>query len=301
MLKKLLLSVWVVLLPSYCYSESIAPYYGYTGNAADGTLRWDMGNVFPSDIPGLDVNAVLYNYKINKDVNDHVDVYVQNEDAIRGGYIFREHDEWRPGSLGGTQINKVIAIPNINRSYWGDGSIEVDGNGSVSDTNVVYSYRVDPCFNPQFDPNCPGYQVPTPPEPEVIDVTTIYDATDGDSEIAKIDTEEQYDDEEEKSEKELAEEEAEEEKDRKERLEKALAAADNSALFANALANSRVLETMNAKVNMNSYYTKFIAGGEYNDSVALDGGNIPDNPQGRRLNFSTQKLHNEMVDMQYNR
>lgn len=78
-----------------------------------------------------------------------------------------------------------------------------------------------------------------------------------------------------------------------------MAAADNSALFANALANSIMLDSMNASVNMNQYYAATIEGGEYRESVSLDGGNIPDNPKGRRLNFSTQKLHEEMVDMQY--
>jgi hypothetical protein len=53
-------------------------------------------------------------------------------------------------------------------------------------------------------------------------------------------------------------------------------------------------------MNMNSYYVKYINGGEYNESTHLDGGDIKDNPKGRRLNFSSQKLHTEIVEMQYN-
>ena len=34
-------------------------------------------------------------------------------------------------------------------------------------------YKVDPCYNPQFDPNCPGYEVPMPVIPDI----EIYDAT----------------------------------------------------------------------------------------------------------------------------
>lgn len=175
MLKKLLPLVVLASWAQYCYSDSITPYYGYTGNAAATGNSWNMDNVFP-DPPGLDVNAVIYSYTIQKQVQDQVDVYVQNENATGTGYIFREHDEWRPGSLGGTQINKVIGLPGIPRSLWGDGSIEVDGPGSVTEPSVVYSYRVDPCFDPQFDPNCPGYEVPVPVIAEV-DLSSIYDAT----------------------------------------------------------------------------------------------------------------------------
>jgi hypothetical protein len=40
MLRKLLPMAWVLLLPSYSYSETIIPYYGYTGNAAATGLTW---------------------------------------------------------------------------------------------------------------------------------------------------------------------------------------------------------------------------------------------------------------------
>ena len=90
-----------------------------------------MDNIFPTP-PGLEVNAVLYNYTIQKQIQDSVTVNVQNENANGTGYIFRETDEWKPGSLGGTQINKVIGLPNVPREYWGNGSIDVTGNGSGS-------------------------------------------------------------------------------------------------------------------------------------------------------------------------
>src|SRR5210317_596694 len=175
MLKKLLLLVGLVFLAPYSYSDSITPYYGQTGNAAANGLMWNMDNVFPTP-PGLEVNAVLYNYTIQKQIQDSVTVNVQNKNANGTGYIFRETDEWKPGSLGGTQINKVIGLPNVPREYWGDGSIDVTGNGSVSDPSVIYSYRVDPCYDPQYDPNCPGYEVPVPDIYEV-DIASLYDAT----------------------------------------------------------------------------------------------------------------------------
>ena len=303
MLKKLLLMVSVVLVPCSSYSESISPHYGYTGNAASNGLGWSMDNVFP-DPPGLEVNAVLYNYTIQKQVQDSVTVHVQNENALGTGYIFRETDEWRPGSLGGTEINKVIGLPNIHRSYWGDGSIEVEGNGSVTDPSVIYSYRVDPCYDPQFDPNCPGYE-PYIPDIPVVDVDSLYDATDSDAKIAEACREGSTDVKcdsvtyENKEEKEI--DETEEEKDSKERLEKALAAVDNTALFAQSFAQASMLQSMNAAVNMESYTAATIDGGQYKETIVLDGGQLQDNKQGRRMNMSSQILHDRMIDQQYNR
>jgi hypothetical protein len=300
MSKKLLLLVVLVCWAQYSYSESITPYYGQTGNAAVDGLRWNMDNVFP-DPPGLDVNAVIYSYTIQKQVQDHVDVYVQNENALGSGYIFREKDEWRPGSLSGTEINKAVpVIPNIPRAAWGDGSIDVDGNGSVTDATVVYSYKVDPCFDPQYDPNCPGYEVPMPELPEPIDTSTLYDAMDDENvSNAMKETDQEYEEEDEKDEDKEKEKEKKEKEDSKERLEKALAAADTSALFAEALASAQMLDAMNAAVNMTSYYSASIQGGVYKESVVLKDKQIPDNKRGLRNGLAQQILHEKMVDMQY--
>lgn len=304
MLKRLLLSVGLVFWAHSSYSESITPYYGTTPNAASNGNRWVMDNILPTP-PGLDINGVIYNYTINKNVDDSVTVNVQNERANGSGYIFRETDEWRPGSLGGTEINKVVPVTPTNRSLWGDGSIEVEGPGSVSDPTVIYTYRVDPCFNPQFDPNCPGYETPTVEIPEVptVDLTTLYDVTQDenvdlnrDTDTSEVDNEE-----EEKTEEELAEEEEEEKEDREMRLEKALSEADNSAMFAQALAQSQMLAAANSATNINSYYSANIPGGNYKDNVVLVDRELPKNNRGLRNGLAQQLLHNQMVDMQYNR
>lgn len=305
MLKKLLLSAALVFWAHSSYSESITPYYGTTPNAAANGNRWVMGNILPTP-PGLDINGVIYNYTINKNVDDSVTVNVQNERANGSGYIFRETDEWLPGSLGGTEINKVVPVTPTNRSLWGDGSIEVEGPGSVSDPTVIYTYRVDPCFDPQFDPNCPGYKTPTVEIPEVptVDLTTLYDATkdenvdlDRETDTSELEANE----EEEKTEEELAEEEEEEKEDREMRLEKALSEADNSAMFAQALAQSQILAAANSATNITSYYSANIPGGNYKDNVVLVDRELPKNNRGLRNGLAQQLLHNQMVDMQYNR
>jgi hypothetical protein len=294
MSRTLLLWAVLVLLPGYSYSESIAPYYGTTGNAiTDQSLRWSMDNVLPNP-PGLEIDNVIYNYTIRKQTEDQVDVFVSNETADGTGYIFREHDEWRPGSQDGTQINKVVGVGTVHRDLWGDGSIEVEGPGSVENPNLIYTYRVDPCYDPQFSAACPGYKPPEIDLPEI----DIYDGTEY-ANREQYSDDELYDDEEEKSDEEKEKEEAEEEKDSKERLEKALAAADNSALFAQALAQGQLLQSINNATNMNSYYAASIQGGTYKESIQLTDTQLPDNRRGLRNNLAQQRLHQQMVDEQY--
>ena len=294
MLKKLLLMGVLVFWPSYSSSESIQPYFGTTPNAAAGGTTWDMNTVLPTPL-GLDINGVIYNYTIQKDVNDSAKVHVQNENADGTGYIFRETDEWQVGSLGGTEIRKVVpVIPNIPRQSWGDGSIEIEGDATVEDPNVVYMYKVDPCYDPQFDPNCPGYQVQMPDIPE-IDVSTIYNATDDEAvQIATVETDTDIYEDEETSENEEEDEEREEM-----RLEAALAAIDNSEMFANAFAQAQILAAMNLAIQMNSYYASNIPGGVYNEKTVLLDKKIEDNKQGLRNGFAQQLLHEQMVQEQY--
>lgn len=301
MLKRLSLSVVLALWACSSYSESITPYAGQTGNAAKNGHSWSMDGILPIGVPGLDINAVIYNYKIHKGVDDTVGVEIRNENANGNGYIFRERDEWLPGSLDGTTINKAVPVVPSNRSLWGRGEIAVDGNGSVSEANVIYNYKVDPCYDPQFDPNCPGYQVPVPDIYEV-DIATLYDAMDDPNIDLDRTTEvddKQSEDEEQLSEEEKEEKEKAEKEKKKERLEKALAAADNSAMFATALAQAQVLASMNAAVQMNSYYGAKIPGGTYNETIVLVDKQLPENKRGLRNGLAQQLLHEKMVEMQY--
>ena len=295
MLKKLCQLLVLVCLPSYCYSESVVPYYGYTGNAiTDQSLRWSMPSVLP-DPAGLDIQNVIYSYRIQKETGDFVTVYVQNENANGVGYIFRERDDWLPGSLTGTQINKAVPVGNLPRALWGPGSIEVDGVGGVYDASVVYTYKVTPCFDPQFDPNCPGYTTPVPDIYEV-DLNDLYDATKDENIDLERQAEIEYEELQEDIEREKKE--AEEEKKRKYRLEKAMSTADLSALFAE---NQRIA-SMNSIIQTavaGAYIVKSIPGGTYNDTVTLVDSKILDSQSGLRNGFAQQLLHQEMVDMQY--
>ena len=292
------------LWPSYSYSDSISPYYGYTPNAALTGLSWGMLGVLPNP-PGVDINAVIYSYTPLKAAEDAMKVHVQNENAmVPGTYIFRETDDWT-GKPGGTQIRKVIGVGGIPKELWGNGSIDIDGTGQVTDASVVYTYKVTPCYDPQFDPNCPGYVIPRREAPEPIDLEALgyteYDAIDsGDAEQAEYEEDEEYDDEKKLSERERAEQEEMEENLRKDRLEKALAAADNTLFFATAVAKANVLNSM-TQANITSYYARAIPGGVYRESVTLVDTQLPDNKSGLRNGFAQQLLHRQMVDMQYDK
>lgn len=298
MLKKLLLTAVLVVYSSYSYSEDITPYFGTTGNAAAGGHSWSMGTVLPTP-PGLDINTVIYDYTIQKDVDDSVNVHVQNENANGTGYIFRETDEWKPGSLGGTEIRKVVpVIPNIPRSAWGDGSIEVEGNGTVEDARVVYSYKIDPCYDPQFDPNCPGYITPTPPEIEVFDVSTLYDVTKDENVNLSSDEQILLQENEEVVEEELDEDEEEEEKRKREYRLAMLADTNASQLFAENQRIEEMNRAMQVVVN-NQYSNRSVPGGQYNDTITLVDAEITDSKSGLRNGLAQQLLHEKMISMQY--
>ena len=298
MLKKLLLTAVLVVYSSYSYSEDITPYFGTTGNAAAGGHSWSMGTVLPTP-PGLDINTVIYDYTIQKDVDDSVNVHVQNENANGTGYIFRETDEWKPGSLGGTEIRKVVpVIPNIPRSAWGDGSIEVEGNGTVEDARVVYSYKIDPCYDPQFDPNCPGYVTPAPPEVEVFDVSTLYDATKDENVNLSNDEQILLQENEEVVEEELDEDEEEEEKRKREYRLAMLADTNASQLFAENQRIEEMNRAMQVVVN-NQYSNRSVPGGQYNDTITLVDAEITDSKSGLRNGLAQQLLHEKMISMQY--
>ena len=79
-------------------------------------------------------------------------------------------------------------LSNIPSANWGTGFIEVEGEGTVEDATVIYSYRVDRCYDPQSDPSCAGYIEPIPDIPEV----EIYDALEDESVLGAIDTETEF-------------------------------------------------------------------------------------------------------------
>lgn len=251
-----------------------------------------MGNVLPAET-GLTVNGVLYRYTVVKETSDNMLVHVQNKDATGTGLIFRETDDW--SQLPANTINKMVAVDNVPISRWGDGSIEIEGRGEVVNPTVIYTYKIDTCFDPQSSPTCAGYEPPVPSVSEpVIDV---YNALDDEyvKSANKQTNAETY----EKEEK-IADKKEKEEKDNNKK-EKALAIVDSALGMANAVAENNMLQAMVIATDINQYYAVSINGGVYKETVVLRDKKLPDNRGALRNNFAQQVLHNKMIDMQYRR
>jgi len=277
-----------VLLASSSYSYSDNTVYGSSSNAATNGYNWVMTNILPQQA-GLTVGNVVYKYTAVKNTEDDMVVHVQNENALGEGYIFRSSDDW--SRLPGNTINKVVPVNDIDISYWGNGSIEVDGFGTVEDASVIYTYQYDPCFDPQSGPDCPGYIAPV----------------EFDANQVSYEEDRQYIQDELDRKKTLKDEEEQEELDRKtmlakkrresdERLEVLLGFVNTNALSQEQLIMHGQLAAMNGLSS--SYYTT-IPGGTYQETIALIDSKLPDAKKGLRVNLATQILHQKMVDLQY--
>jgi hypothetical protein len=263
--------------------------YGTTNNAASGGLTWDMKDVLP--VPGgLMINGMIYRYTIEKEVEANAKVHIQNENALGEGYIVRETDDW--SNLPGSTINKLVKLSDIPMEYFGSGSIEVEGEASVVDPSVVYSYKMDPCFVPLSDPSCPGF------------AQALYDwmkengLLPGDATIddpffnefvqAALDQEVNLDEEDVKTE---------EEKEEDEQIEKLNAGASVEAL-ADPAAQAAIMQALSTIPNFDQYYAVNIQGGVYEEALILEDAELPDNASAMR-NLAQDTLHRSMVRSQY--
>ena len=281
MKRHLLVVVLSLVYSSYSYSEEV---YGSTNNAAATGLNWVMTHILP-EYAGLEVNGLVYQYTAVKDPESDMIVYVQNEYADGNGYIFRNADDW--SGIPGNTINKSFVFPNLAAELWGPGSIEVNGDGSVENPSVVYTYKYDTCYDPQTNPDCPGYEEPVEvPEIPFSDPLEDQLVLDEINKQAEIDREE-------------------EEEDRRRRqkeskvkgaLEKLLADSTNPELIS-AEAEKMAVALFN--VTLPTSYYSLIQGGEYIETIQLDGGELQDNKRARRINFAQQLLHTEIVNSQY--
>ncbi len=221
-------------------------------------------------------------------------VYVQNEDSSGDGYIFRSRDDW--SGLPPNSIVKSIPLQNILGSRFGDGSIVVEGDGSVDDATVLYSYRFDPCFNPQVSPNCEGFI------PEIPDIPDVVDPLSEDYVQDEIDRKAMMADEDEELEDRERTKEGSEEGPEQETLEQMLGIAMESALAASDNATAAALDAMNS---LPVSYTAPLPTSKYEETVTLkDNRAIArslTSSRGRRMSYAQDKLHNELVQSQFKR
>jgi len=281
--------LWVLSLLLF-YSSSIQAYsFGYTPNVAINGLQWSMTPTYlgADGIGGMDVSGVTYKYTPIKNKNDNYVVTLEN-DKVGGGYVFQDVQDWSQRE-GGTEVRRTIALPYTPIAVFGNGRLKQEGTGSIENADVRYIYRFDPCFDPQSDPNCPGYKKPKPPPlPDIPD----YDALQDESvAIAQAETDKKLLDDE-QAEKE------EEEEEEEESLEFMLADVENALTIANEIAQSVILQQLNNVTNLTNYYVSTIPDNYYPDAVALQGGTIVDNRRALR-SLSQDARMNEMIEEQY--
>lgn len=276
-----------MLCSSYSYSNETEVVYGSTQNAASNGLMWAMSNVLPQQA-GLMVNGVVYRYTTVKDPNDPLLVHVQNENARGNGYIFRETDDWT--GLPGNTISKRVSVPNVDISYWGDGSIATEGFGTVNNASVIYTYQYDPCFDPQTRPDCPGYK-----DPFVVELgeVKVVDPLDDDLIQNELDRKAALDDEDQEDRNRRK---MQTKKKLDERLEKALGIVNTSLLAVGAIEKHAELMSM---ATIPTSYTTQLSGGTYEETVVLKDKKLPDNRNGMRNNLAQQLKHQEMINLQY--
>ena len=278
----------MVALLAYSSSSYSEQVFGTTQNAASSSYNWVMQNILPQQA-GLTVSNVIYRYNAIKEVQDDMIVYVQNEDALGDGYVFREEDDW--SGLPGTGIRKVIPVGAIPLQRWGDGSIEIQGEGSVENASVTYTYQYDPCFDPQSDPSCPDYQVPYNLE-DIIPVIEFEDPLQ--DEFIRAEMEKKA-----KLEREKEQEEYERKKLKqkvKVDLEKMLGGLNMQMMNDSAILQEQALFALNY---IPKSYLESIDGGEYNDVLKFEQKEISDNRKARRAIFAQQLKHEKMLELQY--
>ena len=89
--------------------------------------------------------------------------------------------------------------------------------------------------------------------------------------------------------------------DKPTKIELGLMSAENALTMFQEYKQDELINIINMQTNMQTYYDLAINGGIYDDVASLDGGSISDNKKGLRNNLAQQILHEQMVDMQYNK
>lgn len=247
-----------------------------------------MNDVLPGQA-GLVVNGVIYNYTVTKNKEDDLLVHIQNEslDPEAGQYIFRSTDDWS-GRYGAT-INKFVGVNNIPATSFGNGSIEKEGIGDISNPSVAYSYKFNECYYPLTNPECPGYiqalydwlkengLLDAPPNPG----DPYYDEWVQATLNRETFKEEEIRDKEEKD------------KD----IQKLNHNASIEKLASKAQQNN-MIDAMANVPGFDSYYNVAIQGGVYNDALDLKDSTLPDNKRAMR-SLASDKTHRQMVRSQY--
>ena len=159
----------------------------------------------------------------------------------------------------------------------------------MKDATVIYTFRVDECYDPQLNPSCAGYVKPIPKLP----IVEVYNALEDDAVINAIEDENfEYE--------ETAEiPDEDEDDDKPTKLELGLMSSQNALTMFKEYQQGEMINIINLQTNIQTYYNSSINGGIYEDKYKLSDEQMPDNKRALRANLAQQLKHEEMVNMQY--
>jgi len=286
--------LWVASY-SYCYSDTT---YASTNNAAQNGLRWALTNILPDfsqPFMTIEINGLNYQYTMVKEKDADATVTLSHDDlANPGDKIFENTDDW--SQLHGGTIRKFFRFGYTNANRWGEGSLEIEGEGSIEDPYVIYNYKMvidetlEKCYlTPLADPICPGYDdalsdyISNLQAPEVDD--PFYD------EWVQANLAEEA---EKPKEEEI--EEVEEEKE-EESLEEQLGGESLEAMV-DTSEQASILAELAQTPKLDQYYATSLQGGVYEETLVLPSTNYPDNRRALR-NLASDANHKTMVRSQY--
>ena len=287
--------LWVASY-SYCYSDTT---YATTNNAAQNGLRWALTNILPDfSQPYLtvEINGINYQYTMVKEKDADATVTLSHDDlANPGEKIFEHTDDWSD-QYGGT-IRKFFRFGYTNANRWGEGSLDIEGEGSIEDPYVIYNYKMvidetmQKCFlTPLADPMCPGY------DDALSDYIANLEAPEIDDPFYDEWVQANLAEEAEKPKEEEVIEEAEEE-EREESLEEQLGGESLEAMV-DTSEQASILAELAQVPKLNQYYATSLQGGVYEETLVLPTTNYPDNRRALR-NLASDANHRTMVRSQY--
>lgn len=287
--------MWVASY-SYCYSDTT---YATTNNAAQQGLRWALTNILPDfsqPFMTVEINGLNYQYTMVKEKDADATVTLSHDDlANPGDKIFENTDDW--SQLHGGTIRKFFRFGYTNANRWGEGSLEIEGEGSIEDPYVIYNYKMvidetmQKCFlTPLADPMCPGYDDALSDYIANLEAPTVDDPFYDEWVQANLAEEA------EKPKEEEVIEEAEEE-EREESLEEQLGGESLEAMV-DTSEQASILAELAQVPKLNQYYATSLQGGVYEETLVLPSTNYPDNRRALR-NLASDANHRTMVRSQY--
>lgn len=241
-----------------------------------------MNDVLPQ-YTGLTVNSVNYTYTAVKKPEDPFVVTLQNSSSTGQGFVFRNRDSWT--GLPGNTITRTVPTDNIPINLWGRGEFLLEGQGSITNPSVFYGYRYDTCkLTPVTDTSCPNYRPPVqqvnlPQTESVLEFQRVQLASELELEQNRKFVLDQIP---------------------QRKTSTAVSRGSNLLLTQQAQALALRLEALN---NVPSFATYSVAmpGGTYKEVVKLTDKVLPDSRNSRRLNQSQQRLHESLVNSQFNK